>query len=97
MNLVLIAVIVVAGLIWLMSGLKSYRHKVFAFFLIFILFLSVFGFTATFSGKNIEINSVGDLGNAVKLYFSWYGTLFNNIKILTANAVKLDWRANQTT
>lgn len=97
MNIVLIFAIAIAALIWLLSVIKGHKHKLFAIFLIGFLFFSIYGFNATFSGKNISIDNLGDFADAAGLYLSWYGNVFNNMQILTANAVKLDWKGNDTT
>jgi len=96
-NIFLIVIVVIVALIWLFSLIKSKQHKWFAFVLIFLLLFSIYGFNSAFSGKNIQINSMGDFTDAVKIYFSWYGAVFNNLQILTTQAVKLDWKGNQTT
>jgi len=96
-NLLLIAVGVFAIFIWIFAGLKNHKRRFFAILIILFLLFAVYGFNATFAGKNLEINSVGDFGNAAQLYLAWFGNAFENIQIITANAVKLDWRGNQTT
>ncbi|MCK9567983.1 hypothetical protein M0R72_03440 [Candidatus Pacearchaeota archaeon] len=97
MNTILIFAIAVAALIWLLSVIKGHKHRLVAIFLIGFLFFSIYGFNITFSGKNISLDNFEDFGNAAKLYLSWYGNVFNNMQILTANAVKLDWKGNDTT
>jgi hypothetical protein len=83
-------------LIWGFSWMRDHKQKFFVFLLVFILIIGAYAFHVTFSGKNIQINSVGDFGNAVKLYFSWFANAFRNIQVLTVNAIKLDWKGNQT-
>jgi uncharacterized membrane protein YphA (DoxX/SURF4 family) len=96
-NMILIFALGVGILIWILSVIKGHKHKLVAMFLIGFLFFSIYGFNATFSGKDISINNFGDFTDAAKLYLSWYGNVFNNLQVLTAHAVKLDWKGNDTT
>jgi uncharacterized membrane protein YphA (DoxX/SURF4 family) len=93
--LVIIAILIVG--IWLLFGFKRMKHKLFAIFLIALLLFSFFTFNAAFSGKAISINSTSDLGKIFKVYFSWIGNIFVNMKSITANAVKMDWQGNNST
>jgi uncharacterized membrane protein YphA (DoxX/SURF4 family) len=96
-NMILIFALAIGALIWILSVIKGHKHKLVAIFLIGFLFFSIYGFNATFSGKNISINSFEDFTDAAGLYLAWYGNVFNNMQILTAHAVKLDWKGNDTT
>ena len=93
-----VSIIVIAAIaIFLLFGFKKMRHKFLALFLIALVLFSFFTFNAAFSDKKISINSLSDLGKTFKVYFSWLGNVFVNIQSITANAVKMDWRGNQTT
>lgn len=76
--------------------LKKMRHKLFAVLLIGLILFGFFSFNAVFKGKEIKIENLTDLGNVVKLYFSWLGTAFNNIKVITTQAINMDWKGNST-
>lgn len=91
----IIAVLAIA--IWVMFGFKSMKHKFFAIFLIALILFSFLSFNFVFKGKDISINNVSDLGNIVKIYFSWLGGVFNNIKIITSQVIKMNWKGNSTT
>jgi uncharacterized membrane protein len=94
MIILVIAVIVVAGLIFF--RMKETKHKLFTiFFVILILFILV-SFSIVYGGKDISIKNMSDVGKVVNLYFSWIGNVFGNLKILTTNAVNLDWQGNKT-
>jgi hypothetical protein len=94
---ILLVGIVVAIMIYIGLGIKSHQHKGIAILLILFLLLAVFAFNATFAGKDVQIKTVGDAVDAVKLYFSWFGLFFENIKTVTTQAVKVDWKNNETT
>ncbi len=91
----IVAVLIIA--IWLMYGFKKAKHKFLAIFLIALILFSFLSFTAAFGGKDISIGSISDVGRVVKIYFSWFGSAFTNLKTLTAQVVKMDWKSNITT
>jgi len=93
--LFIIAILIIG--IWLLFGFKRMKHKFFAIFLIALLLFSFFTFNAAFNGKELSVNNTSDLGKIFKVYFSWLGNIFGNMKSITANAVKMDWNGNQTT
>ena len=80
-----------------MFGFKRVKHKFFSIFLIFLVLFLFISFTIVFGGKDISIKNVSDMGNLASTYLSWLGNLFGNFKILTTNAIKMDWSGNQTT
>ena len=90
-----IAILIVA--IWLLYGFKRIKHKFLAIFLIALVLFSFLSFGVVFGGKDISVKSVSDVGSVMKLYFSWLGSLFGNVKSITANAVRMDWQGNKTT
>jgi len=94
---VLLVGIVVALMIYIGLGIKSHQHKGIAVLLIVFLLFAVYAFNATFAGKDVQIKTLGDAVDAVKLYFSWFGLFFENIKTVTTQAVKVDWKMNETT
>ncbi len=96
LNVIIFIVAVLAIGIWLLFGFKRIKHKLFAIFLIALLLFSFLSFKAVFNGKEISIKSISDLGNMAKLYFSWLGNVFGNMKSLTGEAVKMSWKSNST-
>ncbi len=91
----IIAILIVA--IWLIFRIKGLKHKLLSFFLISLILFSFFSFNFVFSGKDISIKSISDLGNIVKTYFVWLGGIFNNLKVITTQAIKMNWQGNKTT
>ena len=98
MTLSLVIFIVVASIvaIWMLFELKHMKHKLFALVLIALILFGFFSFNAVFKGKAIKLENISDLGSLVKIYFSWLTTAFNNVKIITTQAVKMDWQGNTT-
>lgn len=92
----IIAVIIIV--IWLIIEAKRMRHKLFAIFLILLILFSYFSFILALKGKDIDYSTPGGFVDAAGLYFSWLGHVFVNFKTITANAIKMDWKAeNKTT
>jgi purine-cytosine permease-like protein len=91
-----ILIIIILIVIWVFYGLKELKHKSGTFFLIaLILFLS-FSLYFVFKGKDLTISNFSDLGRLGNLYFAWLGTVFDNIKTVTTEAIKMNWQTNQT-
>ena len=79
---IFILAIVVAG-IWIIIEMQRFKHKLLAIFLISLIILSY-------------VTTIPGIINGIKIYFSWLGTLFGNLKTITTNVIGLDWSANQT-
>jgi len=85
----IVAVLIIA--VWVVIEIRRFKHKIFAMFLIaLILFLYISGL-GVFGGANVDLSSVSGIIDAWKIYFSWLGSAFGNMKTLTANALNLDW------
>jgi hypothetical protein len=97
-NLILIGVligVVVIGILFSVK-FKKLKHEIFAVFLIAVLLIGVFSFFMAFKGRDISVKSIPDLEKAVKIYFSWFGNAVHNVKIITAQVVKMNWQGNKT-
>lgn len=93
-TLLVISVLIIA--IWVVVELKRMRHKVFAIFLIGLILFSYLSFTIVLKGKDVDLTSFEGMKEAGTLYFSWLGTVFTNFKTITAKAIKMDWKGNET-
>ncbi len=97
LNVIIFVIAILIVAIWLLYGFKRIKHKFLAIFLIALVLFSFLSFGAVFGNRDISIKNVSDLGNVVKIYFSWLGSIFGNVKSITADAVKMDWQGNKTT
>jgi ABC-type multidrug transport system permease subunit len=93
-GILVVGVLIVA--IWIIYGFKKVKHKFLTLFLVMLILFSFLSFSVVFSNGNLSFNSVADLKNAFVIYFSWLGNFFNNIKVISTQAIKLDWNLNQT-
>ncbi|HLA23506.1 MAG TPA: hypothetical protein VJZ93_03155 [Candidatus Nanoarchaeia archaeon] len=57
--------------------------------LVFVLLTVSIGYTVF--TNDIEISDSGDIIDLAKIYFSWVGSIFGNLKDITADAIHLDW------
>ena len=95
-----VALVIVLGivvLIWMFVELKRFKHKAFAILLIFLILFAYFGFTSSIKGKDIDFKTIDGLKVAGGLYLSWLGNIFTNGKVLTSNAIAMDWKGDNST
>ena len=89
--------------IWAFLEIKRLRHKIVAIFLIGLVLFTYISFSVSLKGQNVDLKTVDGVIKAGKLYFSWLGSLFTNVKSITAYATKKNWSSynesivNQTT
>lgn len=95
-GITLFVIIVLIITIWVFIELKRFRHKIFAIFLICLVLFLYLSFNAVFKGKEINLKNIPGITAATKIYFSWLGSIFGNLKTITANAIQMDWKGNQT-
>ena len=90
----IIAALIIA--IWIIIEVKRMRHKVFAVFLIVLILFLYISSTFVFKGQDIDFKTVSGMTTASKLYFTFLGSIFENIKSITTSAIKMDWKGNST-
>lgn len=94
---VIIVLVVLAILaIWMIGEFKRTKHKFVSFFIIILIVFTVFTVIYVFKDQPVDYKSVSGLFSAGKVYFSWLGSAFGNVKMITSNAIKMDWKGNQT-
>lgn len=92
-GLFIAAVLIIA--VWVLIEVKRLRHKIFAFFLIAVIILSYLSMAFVFKGQEVDLTTISGVLSAGQLYFSWMGSIFVNVKDITANAVNMDWKSNE--
>lgn len=81
--------------IWVVIEIKRLKHKIFAVFLIILIIFSYVSFTIVAQDNEMDFTSVSGIVKATKIYFSWLGSTFENLKTITTNVFKLDWSADK--
>jgi len=80
-----------ALMVWIAHEFKGFKHKFTAILLIALIIFGYFSVVAAFKGKDVDLKSSQGIKSAGKMYFIWLGSAFSNFKVITANAVKMDW------
>ncbi|MCF7910066.1 hypothetical protein K9L16_00135 [Candidatus Pacearchaeota archaeon] len=88
--LFLVTAVLIAG-IWIVIELKRFRHKISAIILIALILFFYLSLTFVFKNNDLNFGTIDGLTQGTKLYFSWLGSIFDNIKEITLNAIKMDW------
>ncbi|OIO43274.1 hypothetical protein COX97_04655 [Candidatus Pacearchaeota archaeon CG_4_10_14_0_2_um_filter_05_32_18] len=89
----IILIVILVSLIFLFVRLKYIKHKlVWVILLVFVL-LVYLGFILSIAGQNINLKTPEGAKLAINLYVGWMGNSFTNLKVLSGQAIKLDWRS----
>jgi hypothetical protein len=92
--LLVIGILVV--LVFVFSRFKQNKPKIIGGIMIILLLTMFLSFNFAMKNQDIDFKSVSGIISAGKIYFSWMGYAFGNFKTITANAIKMDWKGNQT-
>lgn len=87
--------IVLVIVIFMLIKADHVRNKTLWIFIIGAAIVLIIGFIISISGRNIDFNSVNGIKLAGQLYMGWLSNTFNNVKTLTGQAIKMDWRGNE--
>ena len=93
-NWIIVALVIV--LAFVVFKFKEMRHRFGLITIIVILLLATFSFSVVSSKNNVDLSTFDGLVTAGKIYFSWIGGAFSNLKSISGFAVKQDWSANST-
>jgi len=89
-----IAILIIA--IWILVELKRLRHKLFAIFLIALILFFYVTISLTLREQEVDFKTTEGITKASKLYLAWMGSAFGNMKIITTNAIKMDWNTKKS-
>lgn len=95
MNWIIIAVLTVLAFLFL--RVRHMKHKIYLVILILVLLFVYITASKVLVGQNINWKSATDIGKATKLYFSWLVDAGSNFKTIAGNAIKMDWKLNNST
>ncbi len=88
-NWIIIVVIVLVGYLIIKFG--NIRHR---FFMILLLLFALFLYLSmayVTKQNDLDFTSADGIVKSLKIYGGWLGHGFQNLKILTGQAVKMDW------
>jgi len=89
MNWLIIILVIFA--IFFILKIKHIRTKTFTVFALLLLLFLYFTFVNVTKELSQDIRSIEGVVTATKMYFSWLGQGFSNLKVLTANAARMNW------
>jgi len=92
--ILILAVLVIT--IWIFIEIKRTRHKLFAWFLIGVIVFGFLSFVWVMKDKEVSYSTISGVLTAGKIYFNWMGSVVGNVGTITTNAIKMDWKANDT-
>lgn len=86
--IIIIILVIVAVFAIKMNHLK---HRTFIIILIVLALFFYVSVTFIASKNNLTMDSYDGFINTMKVYGGWLANGFGNVKVLTGNAVKMDW------
>jgi purine-cytosine permease-like protein len=97
MDIMFLVVILVAVLgIMFIAKLSHMKHKISVISVIVLCLFLYLSFVGVAHTNSIKISSFTEFFTAGKLYFSWLGHVFDNMRTITGNVVRMDWMTNST-
>lgn len=96
-SLWVLGVIILIAAVYVIFEFKRWKHKLFALLLIGLILFGFFSFNLAFKGQTVQLTSIAGVEQASQIYFSWLANSFNNVKIVTTQAIKMNWASNNTT
>jgi len=95
MNWLIIALLIF--LVFFFIRMKHTQHKVYiALIILVLLFVYVTG-SRVLQENSVDLKNAGGMVTAVKVYFTWLGSVTGNFKDLAGHAVKLEWNFKNET
>ena len=91
---VVVAIIIVA--IFFFVKVRYIKHKLTWIFILMLILLTYIGFLASTAGQDFDLSTFEGSQTAIKLYLAWLSNGFDNMKVLTGQATKLDWSTNKS-
>lgn len=94
-NWIIIIILVVIGIFAI--KMNHLRHRMFIIALIVVALFFYLTVTFVATKNNVNMNSYDGFINGIKVYGGWLANGFQNMKLITGNAMKMDWTATNAT
>jgi len=94
MNWIIIIILIVLAFVFL--RMKHMKHKVYMVVIILVLLFVYVTAGKIIATQSINLKSSEGIINGAKLYFAWLGGVADNFKNVAGNAIKMDWKLNNT-
>jgi Na+/phosphate symporter len=92
---ILITVFVIALIV--IVKFKEIRHKFGFLFIVFILLFLAITIWQVYKNNNLSFDTFDDLISASRIYVSWLGQVFTNVKGVTGYVVNQQWGLSNST
>lgn len=86
----IILIAAIAAIVFL-AKLSHFRHRFKIMAIIAVILLLSLTFLKVADVNSVDLGSASGLFDGVKLYFSWIGHVFGNMRTITGNIVRMDW------
>ena len=91
----IIVIAAVLGILFI-AKLSHLKHKFSMIFLVLFVLLLYLSFAKVASIHSVDLGSVSGFASGMKVYLSWIGNAFDNMRVITGNAARVDWFSNST-
>jgi len=91
LSMTIILLVLLCVFIWVVTEIKRLKHKLIAIFLVGLLIFFFFSIKFVFDSNTVDFKTIPGVIKATKLYFSWIGSVFSNMKEITLHTINLDW------
>lgn len=82
--------------LWFFIELQKLRYRIIAIAIIILAVFFYFSFNFVQDEYVEEPEGVNGTIKSVDIYFSWLGHAYDNFKIITGNALKMNWTGNES-
>jgi len=91
-------IIVLIAVLFLIIFKKEIEHKTTKILLVLLIFffISLLFSYGTIKQQNLDLKSWEGVKVASGIYFSWLGNALGNARVITTNAIKMEWTPNTT-
>jgi hypothetical protein len=94
--LILILVIVAIFVVSKFIHFGHTKHKIVTILLILLVAFLYFSFTTVIRSHSVDLKTASGVFDASKIYLSWMVNIFDNVKTVSGNVVKMDWIPQNT-
>ncbi len=92
-----VIVILLIALAFVFLKMRHIKHKFFAVALILLIIFIYLTVSNIIAENNSDLKSFEGITQVAKLYFSWLGNVFVNLKDIGGNVIKMQWSPENST
>jgi len=92
---IVVAVLVLIAIVLLKTN--HFRHRMWISILVILALFFYVSITFIYANNDLAFNSTDSALNSFKVYYGWLANGFYNLKAITGNAIKMDWKSSDKT